>query len=322
MADSTVRSSVAGSAAPRWAARILVLGAFAVTVWLCGPRAMAVLAAKLDQTGRNSPGVALDRVGFVSRPDWLDNPLLLAMSAAVSPWLRDEVPILDEALARRLRDGLATVPWVRDASIERVFPDRFQLHLALRRPVLAVRTAEGAPLCLVDRDAVALPWVDTALPVVVLYREGGAPTMAFEAGAVVTESRVRAAAAIAVEWRDELAPLVAGCPPLLEVDATNLGERWLRGPSYPEVRVKLRRADGAGVVFAYGRPVDSPLARVPVRTKASVLEQILGLHPGLQGLVAGDLRLLRRWADYLQPRAAGVRDPIGPWSELPVPRGG
>ncbi|MEO6595208.1 MAG: FtsQ-type POTRA domain-containing protein, partial [Planctomycetota bacterium] len=251
---------------------------------------------------------------------WVDPALLLSISSALSPWLRDEVPILDEARSRQLRDGLASVPWVREASIERVFPDRFKLHLDLRRPVLAVRDAEGAPLCLVDRDAVALPWVDTPLPVTVLHREGGAPSMAVELGQPVAEGRVRAAAGIAVEWRDELLPLVPECPALLEVDATNLGERWLRGPSYPEVRVKLRRSDGAGVVFAYGRPLDSPMPRVPVRTKATVLGQILRQHPGLQGLVAGDLRLSRRWADYLQPRASGVRDPNGPWSELFAPR--
>jgi hypothetical protein len=212
------------------------------------------------------------------------------------------------------------VPWVREVGIERVFPDRLRLSFDLRRPVLGVRDAGGAPLCLVDADAVMLPWVDTPLPVVFLHREGGAGTMQVSPGAQCREPRVRAAAGIAVEWRDELAPLVAGCPELLEIDTTNLGERWLRGPSYPEVRVKLKRRDGAGVVFAYDRPVDSPLLRVPVATKANVLEQILERHPQLDGLIAGDLRLKNRWADSLQPRAAGLRDPNEPWNEQVVPR--
>jgi len=298
-----------------WAARVVVVGAFLLTLWWFGPRAAQVLAARVEQAARNSPAVALDRVGFAGQPPWMDRPLLLAVSASLSPWLSDEVPILDDASLRRLRDGLMGVAWVKEAGIQRVFPDRLRLELDLRRPVLGVRDAQGRPLCLVDRDAIVLPWVDTPLPVVHLHREGGAPTMVVVEGQRCGEARVRAAAAIAVEWRDELAPLVKDCPALLEVDTTNLGEKWLRGPSYPEVRVKLSRHDGAPVVFAYDRPVDSPLPRVPVKTKAAVLTQILERHRQLDGLVAGDLRLSRRWADWLQPRAAGLRDPAGPWNE-------
>ncbi|HEX6812568.1 MAG TPA: hypothetical protein VF384_13160 [Planctomycetota bacterium] len=299
------------------------MSAFGLTLWLYGPRAAAVLAARFEQAVQHSPAVSLDRVGFVERPDWMDTPLLVAITTELSPWLADEVPILDEGSATRLREGLATVPWVREVAIERVFPDRFRLRIELRRPVLAVRDAAGAALCLVDRQATMLPWVDTPLPVTTLHREAGwAPTMPVVVGETASEPRVRAAAAIAVEWRTELAPHVPDCPLLLEVDATNLHERWMVGPHYPEVRVKLRRNDGAGVVFAYDRPVDSPMHRVPVETKASVLAKILERHPGLQGLVAGDLRMSRRWADWLQPRSGFGRDPIGPWSELiAAPRG-
>lgn len=297
-----------------WVARIVVVTAFAVTVWLCGPRAAQVLAARVDQAAKSSPKVLLDHVGFAGQPAWMDRPLLLAVATSLSPWLGDEVPILDDDSLRVLRDGLTTVPWVDEVVIERVFPDRLRVNFDLRRPVLAVRDADSAPLCLVDRNAIMLPWVDTPLPVVYLHREGGSPTTEVVPGQPCGDGRVRAAAGIAVEWRDELAPLVVGCPPLVEVDTTNLGERWLRGPSYPEVRVKLARRDGAAVVFAYDRPVDSPLPRVPVTTKAEVLTKILERHPRLDGLVAGDLRLSRRWADYLQPRAAGLRDPNEPWN--------
>lgn len=307
----------------RWAVRVVVIGAFVLTVWFGGPKAAAVLAARIDAASRQSPAVVLDRAGVAAQPDWMDRPLLLAVTASLSPWLAGEVAILDDVAQRQLRDALAAVPWVRTVGVERVFPDRLRLRCELRRPVLAVRDAEGRPLCLVDGDALALPWVDTpSVPVTFLHHEGGAGTMKVAPGAPVTEPRVRAAAAIAVEWRDQLAPLVKGCPVLLEIDTTNLGERWLRGPSYPEVRVKLRREDGAGVVFAYDRPVDSPLPRVPVETKATVLGNVLAKYPGLAGLVAGDLRFSRRWADYLQPRSGGVRDPNQPWSDLPPVRGG
>ncbi|MCA8965307.1 MAG: FtsQ-type POTRA domain-containing protein [Planctomycetes bacterium] len=300
----------------RWAVWGVVLGALALTLWLAGPRAAAVMAARYEQSAQRSPPVDLDRVGFASRPKWLEEPLLLAVCRDLGPWLQDQVPILDEAGARRLRDGLKTVPWVDEASLERVFPDKFKVNLTLRRPVLAVRDAEGQGLCLVDAEARALPWVETALPGTSLFREGGAGSMQWTAGALVDEPRVRVAASIAVEWRDQVAPLVPGCPRLVEVDSTNLGERWLRGPAYPEVRVKLARQDGQVATFAYGRPVDSVLPRVSVRTKAQVLSNILAKRPGLNGLLFADLRLARRWADYLQPRDPGTPDPLGPWSEL------
>ena len=296
-----------------WTVRLSVLAAFAATVWFCGPRAAAVLAAKFGDSADQSPKVALDRVGFGERPDWLTRPMLVAVSAACSPWLSDEIGILDESAARKLRDGLMSVSWVRDVRVERAFPDRFRLHLSLRRPVLAVRSADDEPLCLVDRDAVMLPWIDCELPAVHLYREGGQPDMQVLVGGTAEDERVRAAVGIACEWRDRFAPLVGGCPRLLEVDATNLGERWIRGPDYPEVRVTLARGDGQSVVFGYGRPTTSPLPRVPITTKAEVLQKVLDRHPALEGLVAGDLRFARRWADYLQPRGPGVRDPNAPW---------
>ena len=298
-----------------------VLGAFAVTVWLCGPRAAAVLAAKFETSGEHSPKVALDRVGFVALPDWLERPMLLEVSEACAPWLSDEIGILDEASGKKLRDGLLTVPWVRDVRVERVFPDKFRLHLSLRRPVLEVRTAADEPLCVVDADGIVLPHVEVALPIVRLYREGGSPTMTVAPGQRCAEPRVRTAVGVVNEWHEQLAPLVDDCPALVEVDTTNLGERWIRGPEYPEVRVTLRRGDGEPVVFGYGRPVDTTLSRVPVRVKAAVLAKVLDAHAGLDGLVAGDLRFQRRWADYLQPRAEGVRDPFGPWKELPLPDG-
>jgi hypothetical protein len=291
---------------------------FRAAVWLgflgvaiaFGPRAVSVLAARLGSGSKHSPQVDLDLVGFGARPDWLDGPLLLAVSRDLQPWLQGRLAILDENGARQLLAGLGTAPWVTEAGLERVFPDRFRVRFGLRRPVLAVRDAQGAPLCLCDRQGVVLPWVDgLQLPVTVLRREGGSGTLRGPAGEIASDDRVPAAAAIAVEWRDEFAPLVPGCPRLLEVDATNLGGRWIGGGDpgslelfYPEIRVVLQRSDGAPVVFGYDRPVGAVLSRVPVADKAAVLRSVLAEFPGLQGLVAGDLRMTVRWRSLLQPR--------------------
>ncbi len=303
MADAGTIDDGESSPGRAWAIRVAVWTAFALVAIAFGPRAVAVLASRVDRAEHNSPIVQFDRVGFVARPDWLADALLLAVSRDVQPYLVGSAPILDDQPARELLAGLTTVPWVEEARLERVFPDRFRVVFGLRRPVLAVRDELARPLCLVDRNGTALPWVDgTGLPNLVLRREGGSGTMRGRMGEVAGDDRVLAAVGVAVQWRDAIAPQVRDCPALLEVDTNNLGLRWVRSPEYPEVRVVLARGDGAPVVFGYGRPVGAALPCVPTVVKAKVLAAILQEHPGLEGLVAGDLRFELRWRSWLQPR--------------------
>ena len=291
-----------GSRGP-WIARIVVYTSFLVVATMFGPRAWSVLESRVSGASRHSPIVDRDRVALVARPDWLSGPLLTAVTRDLQVWLRGEAPILDDSAARELMAGLATVPWVEETRLERVFPDKFKVAFGLRRPVIAVRDESGKPLCLCDKNGIALPFVDGCeLPDVVLRREGGSVSMEGRTGEKVVDDRVLAAAAIAVEWRDELAPLVPLCPRLLEVDANNLGLRWAKAPEYPEIRVRLQREDGAPVVFGYDHPVGSKWPRVPVATKAKVLNAALQEFPSLRGLVAGDLRFELRWRSWLQPR--------------------
>lgn len=296
-----------------WAIRITIWSAFLLTVWFFGPRAADVLTMRLRHSESLSPAVELGKVGFAARPDWLSTEALVMVSRDLQPWLHGAVPILDDRSARRLQEGLRQVPWVSDLRLQRVFPDRFRMQLGLRRPVLLVKSGEGSVLCSVDRHGIALPVLPgLALPSTVLRSEGGADQLGFRHGEVVADDRVLAAAAVAVEWRDEIAPLVPQCPDLLEVDANNLGERWISHPRYPEVRVFLRRADGEPVRFGYDRGPDSKRARVPAKDKAEVLRAVLAKYPGLAGLSAGDLRFLVRWDNWLQPRKG--RDPAEPWA--------
>jgi hypothetical protein len=286
-----------------WVARAVVWIAFLGVAIGFGPSAYAVLAKRLDKHSQSSPLVDLDLVGFQKRPAWLGETLLLVISRDLQPWLNGRVPILDEVSARQLLAGLQSVPWVTETRLDRVFPDHFAVHFGLRQPVIAVRDGQGRPLCLCDRSGTVLPFVDgLELPVVVLRREGGADTLHSTFGEIANDDRALAAAAIAVEWRDQFAPLVPGGPKLIEIDTTNLGERWVRSPDYPEVRVHLQRDDGAAVIFGYDKPVGSVLPRVPVRAKAAVLRAILADFPGLHGLVSGDLRFEVRWRTWLQPR--------------------
>lgn len=295
-----------------WGIRFAVLCLFGTVLLLAGPRAYDVVAARLRDRAVAGPAIALDQVGFSRLPEWLEGELLLAVARDLEPWLQDGPSLLDDDGVRRLQAGLRTVPWVRELAFERVFPDRFRVQFDIRRPVLTVRDDQGGPLCVADRDGTALPFVELPLPTVFLHAESWPGTMRVAAGEPIDEPRVRAALGIVDEWQSEVAPLVPGCPALVEVDATNLGERWAQGPRHPEIRVKLRRRDGAAVVFAYDRPRGAMLPRVPCATKAEVLRKILAAHPGLEGLVAGDLRFAVRWQDWLQPRSGP--DPAGPWA--------
>lgn len=301
--DSAHMQEPSRPARSAWIARVAVYGTFLVVAWFFGPRALHVLETRVAGASKHSPLVDRDRVELLARPDWLQGPLLIAVTRDLQVWLRGESTILDDSAARELMAGLATVPWVEETRMERVFPDKFKVAFGLRRPVIAVRDETGKPLCLCDKNGISLPWVeDAGLPDVVLRREGGAQTMQGRTGEKAPDDRVIAAAAIAVEWRDELAPLVPGCPRLMEIDANNLALRWAKAPEYPEVRIRLQRVDGAPVVFGYDHPVDSKWPRVPVATKATVLKSVLQEFPGLAGLVSGDLRFERRWRSWLQPR--------------------
>lgn len=286
-----------------WIARIVVYTAFVVVVWMFGPRALEVLEKRVSGASRHSPLVDRDRVELVARPPWLTGNLLTVVTRDLQVWLRGESPILDDAAARQLVSGLATVPWVEETRLERVFPDKFKVAFGLRRPVVAVRDEAGKPLCFCDKNGIALPFVEgVEVPDVVLRRDGGRPSMEGGIGEKAPDDRVLAAVQVAVEWRDELAPLVNGCPRLLEVDANNLDLRWAKAPEYPEIRVRLQRHDGAPVVFGYDHPVGSKWPRVPVATKAKVLNATLAEFAGLRGLVSGDLRFEVRWRDWLKPR--------------------
>jgi hypothetical protein len=200
--------------------------------------------------------------------------------------------ILDEAAAVELSRRLRAVPWVRDVALERLFPDRFRIGVELRRPVLVVRAAAGADaVCAVDGTGICLPVADVDLPATT-------SSAAVELGRAHPDPAVVAAAAVAVEWAEEIAPHVPGAPDLVEVDATNLGYRFLADRRFSEVVVGLRGADGVASL-AYGHAPGSAAPRVPLEVKRTVLRGMLAEFPGLSGLRGGDLRFRNRWRDWL-----------------------
>jgi len=300
-----------------WIVRLGALAVVAAVVLAFGPTAwrhVAHAASSRVAKDKSTP-VALHRVGFRGAPRWLQSALLPEVMTELAPRIEGpdgdaELSLLDEAGARALIASLEASPWVVEARMERVFPDRMRLFLDVRQPVLTVEHSDLVRFS-VDRRGTCLPPVaSVALPVVRIsgvWEEGApAPTL----GTVHPDPRVHAALEVALEWRDQLVPLVPGAPELLEVDAFNLEERQMVGARDPDIRVVLRRSDGAGVSFAWGRPPSTQKSRVPVGTKAQVLRAILDRYPGLGGLTGGDLRFQNLWERWLLPRQGP--DPVGP----------
>ncbi len=279
-----------------WIVRSAVLVALLVTVWFAGPRAYAVVSARLGGAP-HGPQVDLERVGLRSAPNWLQGPLLERVLTDLEPILRGWVEFADDAAARLIRDRLALNPWVEAVAVRRVYPDRFALDIELRRPVVAV-AADERVVALVSRDGMVMPPPTRRpdLPVVTVPRAIARGYV--RPGETCKDPRVLCAAHVAVEWRDEVLPHVSDAPALLEVDANNLGGRFVADPRYSEIVIALERADGAPVWMHYGRAANDGGA-VQAGTKAHVLGAMLAMRPGLEGLAGGDLRLRNRWKDCL-----------------------
>ncbi|MHC5065956.1 MAG: cell division protein FtsQ/DivIB [Planctomycetota bacterium] len=296
-------SETADSPRSLWILRTSILVAFVLTLWLVGPKSWAVLAASMDRPADAGPQVKLERVGLVHAPEWLRASILRNLLTDLEPRLRGQIPIMDEEKALQLKAGLEDSSWVISADLRRVFPDRYQVDFLLRRPVLAVQM-ESKLLGFVDSQAVVMPpLVDIVdLPRTTLHHATARIRhLDWSYGDVFPDPRVQAAAKVAVEWREHLAPSFPSLPPLREVDASNLGGGFVADLKYSEVLVGLDNGESELVSLHYGRAA-SDGGRVSVEAKAEVLGKILAAHPELSGLRAADLRLRKTWRDRLSYR--------------------
>lgn len=278
-----------------WCVRITVWTAFALTVAFAGPRAWTVVSARYQVLRRSAPQgavVDLDRVGFVAWPPWLRDELLTQVALDLAPVLAGGVGLLDEPACERLLASLRAVPWVAEANLRRIYPDRLRTELVLRRPVARLRA--GDVELTLDENGVCLPSPPRLdLPVVDVLRP-----LPGNHGAVHQDPAVVAAAAVAAEWMTAIVPAVPGAPTLLRVDASNLGYAGDAGRTC-EVRVALQRTDGGLAWLEYDHPPGSAAPRIDPETKAAVLRQLLAAHPGLAGIASADLRFARRWQAWV-----------------------
>lgn len=292
-----------------WCVRITVWSGFVLTVVGAGPRAWVVLGARVSalrgSVQRGSPRgahVDLDRVGFVSVPTWLRGDLLTSVALDLMPAFDGRVGLLDEEGCQRLLADLRSVPWVRDASLQRVYPDRFRAAVALRVPV--ARLIGDRRSLAIDADGVCLPCPPRSdLPTI-----EGRNALEGSLGQVHPDAAVRAAAAVAAEWSADITPAVPDLPALRRVDATNLG--YVAHPGRMcEIRVALERDDGGLVWLDYDHPPGSDAPRVAAQTKVAVLQGLLAAHPRLVGIARADLRFGNRWQAWVEHESARASPP-------------
>lgn len=288
--------------------RYVVLGTFLLTLWWFGPRVWRILEARWGGPESGGPPVAIDRLGLAEVPDWLRDETLHALLLDLRPRLGQPVGMMDGAALAQLQAGLAASGWLDAVRLERAYPDRLRVHARVRRPVLEVRFA-GHVLGLADADGVAIPsgGVPADLPIVEVGPRGGGDPNAlppragadYRFGEPFPDGRVLVAAAIADEWAREVAPKLPSAPPLRVVDADNLGWEYVQDPRYSQVLVGLESASGRVVWFHYGL-AECDGGPVATATRAEILADVLGAHPGLVGLAGGDLRLRNLWRDALR----------------------
>lgn len=293
-------------AARAWAARLFVVSSLVATVVFAGPRAVAVARGRMEALtarGVDGPRVELDRVGFVHAPAWLRGELLRHVSTELASVLRGEVGLHDAADADRLLAELRTLPWVRGAELQRVYPDRLRTTLALRRPIVSLEVASPrgeADRCFLDADGVVLPATRNVSLPVVAAGEAAIPA----AGQTHADAAVRAAVAVAVEWTEQIAPRVRGLPDLVVIDTTNLGYARIGEGRWCEVRVGLRRVGGGVAWLDYDHAPGSSAPRVALETKIDLLNRLLARHPGLAHVDLADLRFARRWESWVKVSSA------------------
>jgi hypothetical protein len=291
-----------------WIVRVVVIGAFLGCVAIYGPRAWRVVQARWPSqfaaAAERGPSVALDRLAARSLPSWARGELLIALLADLEPRLRGEAGLMDDAALATVQERIRASAWVSAARLERLFPDRLQLRLELRRPVAKLVVEDGP-----RRGTVAFDAEGRALPVR-LGDLGSLPQVVvspspipfdpttLRAGAIATDRRILAACAVAEEWLTQVAADAADLPRLVAIDARNVDYEYVADPRHSRVLVGLARRDDAVAWFQHG------LARrhggaVDVETRRKILDRILARHPGLLGVDSGDLRLLNLWEQYL-----------------------
>ncbi|MGA0869217.1 MAG: hypothetical protein ACO3UM_09810, partial [Planctomycetota bacterium] len=276
---------------------MIVVGGLLATLWFAGPRAWRIASARLSLEVQDQVAVPLDRIGPVVAPPWVDGPVLRAVLEDLEPRLRGEVALMDDEGAEAARGRIAASPFVRSVRFERRFPDRFLVDLDLRRPEVEI-VAEGRRVAMLDGTGVVLPPGPLPLDLPRVGVDGFVPAVpiaSFEFGRTVPDPRLAAAAAVAQEWREQVAPAVGQAGPrLAHVDPRNVGWNYVADAKTSRIVVGLERAEGGLAWFHYGlAEVDG--GPVGAGQRAGVLAAVLTEHPGLAGVLRGDLRLKNLW---------------------------
>jgi hypothetical protein len=163
--------------------------------------------------------VDLSRLQVVVKPDWAGE----ALGETLIPPPRGSVSIFDPGLIPLLERHYRSNPWVESViSIRKVYPNSLEIKLELRRPVVAVESADH--YYLVDRHGVRLPGSYRLLPKLLctVIPVKGVNTPPPRAGERWSGQDVQAAAKVAHALiRNRVERLVE----IMHIDVSNVGGR-------------------------------------------------------------------------------------------------
>ncbi len=256
--------------------------------------AAVVVLSCLGLAARHLAGIAREDRRFVvdpattvavAAPSWLPPPVADLIRADLGE--SDEVSIFDQDFASRLANALGCAsPWIAAVSgVERLFPNRAQVDLVLRKPLVAIEN--GARRYLVDEAGVIVHAeprdADSLFDYPILPVNGLVLARAPLVGCRAEDPEVISAAQVAAEilaLREPAARLIRQTAPVaFEVRRSVQGAIVARG------EVHLVTASGALVEWGRARSSkDFGLNDIPVETKIEHLRRILEVFPGLAGL--------------------------------------
>lgn len=228
--------------------------------------------------------VRLEEFQMVQRPVWAP-PEGVSIQLPVDAELSQRAQGCETGLVAEVGRRLESNPWIRRvAEVRRVYPDRIEARVELRRPIACVR--RGPQAAFVDRDGMRLPdlRVGAGLPAgcyEVVGVDGAAPRV----GTVWNHLGVRAAIDVIESLNDYRVERVLT---VSHIDVSNAGGR--RDPRRSEIVCWT----AAGVPVAWGRPSHTvQFGENAIDLKMKHLALALEAFPGLRNLEGIDLRFDR-----------------------------
>jgi len=253
----------------KWSAAIVVTGGLSFLVILIHRKVYDHLL--FDRQYQINPR----KIVMLRKPDWAGDGIERTLRGAF-PY-REPVSIFESGLPENVGRIYAGNPWVaRVRYVRKVFPNKLQVAVDLRRPMAAIE--HRSRFYLVDREGVRLPGEYAEIPDLPFRIPPllGVRTPPPRAGTVWEGDDIQAGVALAATFGEHR---VYDLLPIMAIDVQNVGGRR----DARESEVLVWAADM--IPIEWGRsPAGEPFGELPVEKKLKNLRLVLMATQGLKGV--------------------------------------